>query len=135
MDILFKEEYLKKLKYSDGEWFVKIDELDNSVEVYIQGDYKEADEYYIELADKILKSYEKHKATALDRLKNWLPYKESYSCDTIDFGDYEYGPGRSFVGFKMNFKRNCKDYNDIYTNYTIKFKEDGWPIGLEMWFD
>lgn len=103
------------------------------VEILIEGNEIGPKEEYLDLADLILKDIEKHISKAISYLRAYFNNHNTkdYYLDTITFGKFVDVKGFVFSGFTINFTYNYD--GNIYktVNLKVKFKKDGWPIGIE----
>lgn len=121
-DILEKNE----MKYS--KWGVSIE----NINIIVFGDENSPNCEYIDMADRILKDLDKYKKLAIHRCKSWLGYDDLHECISMEFGQIYYSDIRVWENcFSLTFSR-VRDINSEW-NYTVKFRDNGWPIGIEVW--
>ncbi|WFD08679.1 hypothetical protein [Tepidibacter hydrothermalis] len=116
----------RDIKYS--KWGVSIE----NINIIVFGDENLPNCEYIDMADKILKDLDKYKKLAIDRCKIWLGYDDLQECISMEFGQIYYSDIRVWENcFSLTFSR-VRDIDSEW-NYTVKFKDNGWPIGIEVW--
>jgi hypothetical protein len=114
------------MEYS--KWIVSIEHMD----VIVFGDKYSPKYEYIDMADRILKDFDRYINLAIDRFKHWLGYDASYVCISMEFGQIYYSDTRLWENsFSLTFTRQENIKSEW--KYTAKFKGDGWPIGIEVW--
>ena len=126
-NVIEKDIYINNyMEYS--KWIVSIEHMD----VIVFGDKYSPSYEYIEMADRILKDFDKYKNLASNRFKSWLGDDASYECVSMEFGQIYYSDTRLWEKcFSLTFI--SQETINSEWKYTAKFKDDGWPIGIEVW--
>ncbi len=123
--------------FNSDRFYTCISYSDDDIEICFQATDRKIPLDITNLAVAVFKDFENYKQAAMDRLKSWVS-DEDYFVVGVYFGTFlcdAHANERYFNGFTITLKKWSDSYDDIYTLYTIKFKSDGWPIGMEMWFE
>ena len=115
-------------------------ELKDDFEIMLQLSNGVLSKQRIELLKHVLQNYEKYTSLAIKHLKSFnIDIGDNYFSYGVYIGEYSFGTHvfHIFDGFTVSLKREMGEADD-YLNmrvYTVQFKNDGRPLGIDLWFE
>lgn len=93
-----------------------------------------------QLLKAVLKSYDMYLEKAVRQLRQFhIDIGESCDPYGLFVGEFSFGSHgwHLFDGFTISLKREDGTENDPLNAevYTVQFKENGWPLGIDLWFE
>lgn len=133
-----KSNNINNFKYDNNEYYTDITfEKDENVELIFEAKNRVISEEIINCSVNTLENLDSYKEKAIQYMNNWIKAdKYNYWLIDIFFGNYNYAYNDNmFNGFTMTFGKNYDNYDGCYERYTVKFRKNGFPVGLEIWID
>lgn len=114
--------------------------LENEFEILIQLSNHSVLEKRMELLKHILQNYETYMQKAVRQLKAFhIDIGENYFTYGIYVGEFNFGSHgfHVFDGFTISLKKDDSVSEDEWNLdvYTVQFKSDGHPLGIDLWFE
>ena len=140
-----KDDVLKALNQNNFEIFrcsqgMSHLRLEDDFEILVQLCNGSISEKRMELLKHILQNYETYLTKATQQLKAFqIEIGENYFSYGIYVGEFSFGTHgfQMFDGFTISLKRaegTIEDYLNLDV-YTIQFKSNGHPLGVDLWFE
>lgn len=140
-----KNDLLKELNKENYDIFIYNKDichlaLDNEFEILIQLTNNSVSKKRIELLKHILQNYETYIQKAVKQLKSFhIDIGENYYTYGIYVGEFNFGSHgfNVFDGFTISLKKDDSVSEDEWNLdvYTVQFKSDGHPLGVDLWFE
>lgn len=114
--------------------------LKNDFEIMLQLSNNSISKKRVDLLKDILQNYNAYMEKAIKQLKMFnIEIGENYFPYGIFVGEFSFGTHglNLFDGFTISVKRsdgNSHDYLNVDV-YTVQFKSDGYPLGVDLWFE
>ena len=114
--------------------------MKNDFEIMLQFSNGVLSKQRIELLKHVLQYYENYTSIAIKPLKSFnIDMGDDYFSYCVYIGEYSFGTHvfHIFDGFTVSLKREMGEADD-YLNmrvYTVQFKNDGRPLGIDLWFE
>lgn len=114
--------------------------LDDDCEILVQLYDGSISKERMELLKQILQNYETYLEKAVRHLKAFqIDIGENYFSYGIYVGEFSFGSHgfQIFDGFTISLKRAKGTLEDALNLdvYTIQFKKNGHPLGVDLWFE
>lgn len=135
--LALKENNIAIFRQSDHIFHLR---LQDDLEIIVQEANGVIPQERVELLKHILENEKQYIEKAMRQLKSFhIEIGEDYFCYGIYVGAFPFGTHglHMFDGFTMSFKRGegCAEDPLNMNVYTVQFKQNGHPLGVDLWFE